>query len=289
MNSSMSRQAAVKISLLSASAIILAAAGPASAQSAAPGSQDQNGQQLEEIIVTATKTGATNLQRTPIAITSFTPEELDARNIQDIKGLVEYTPGLQISDINGYAQLYIRGVGSNTVYIGSDPSNDDPYGRRLSSPAARLFFRFPRCRTGRGAAGAAGHALWPQLGRRHDQHHLEKAVRYTYTGEVEASVGTYNEYSVKGYVSGPVAGTPLLFSLSVRAACRTIRTSTISRPAGGIGNQDSAMALRGQLYLPVGDQFEATVRADYYELGRSDRRAPPSFCSRSACLPMMQS
>src|SRR6185312_7625902 len=32
--------------------------------------------------------------------------------------------------------------------------------------------------------------------------------------------------------------------------------------AGGIVNQDS-YALRGQIYLPLGDRFEATFRADY--------------------------
>jgi len=231
----------------------------ASAQSAAQpaGSTDQ---QLEEIIVTATKTGATQLQHTPIAITAFSAAQLDANKIDDVRGLVQFTPSLQISDINGYSQLYIRGVGSNTVYIGSDPSTTVQLdGVYIARPLAYFsdFLDVERVEVLRGPQGT----LYGRNSVGGTINIISKKPTDTFTGEVEASVGTYNEYSLKGYVSGPITGTPLLFSLSGVRLSHDPYFQNIST-AGDIGNQDS-YALRGQLYLPVGDKFEATVRADY--------------------------
>jgi len=219
-----------------------------------------NSQQLEEIVVTGTKTGETKLQSTPIAITAFTAAQLDQRKIDDVRGLVEFTPGLQISDINGYAQLYIRGVGSNTVYIGSDPSTtihmDGVY---LARPLAYFsdFLDVERVEVLRGPQGT-------QYGRNSVGGTIDiisKKPSETLTGEIQASVGTYDEYSLKGYVSGPIDGTPLRFSLAGVRLSHDPYFDNIST-AGGIGNQDS-YGLRGQLYLELGDRFEATFRADY--------------------------
>src|SRR5690625_1129592 len=77
---------------------------------------------LEEILVTATKTGARDLQSTVLAITALDQNYLEARGVTDVIGMANFTPGLQISDVNGNAQLYLRGIGSNNVFIGSDPS-----------------------------------------------------------------------------------------------------------------------------------------------------------------------
>jgi iron complex outermembrane receptor protein len=219
-----------------------------------------NGQQLEEIVVTATKTGATKLQSTPIAITAFTAAQLDQNKIDDVRGLVGFTPGLQISDINGYAQLYIRGVGSNTVYIGSDPSVtvhlDGVY---LARPLAYFtnFLDVERVEVLRGPQGT-------QYGRNSVGGTIDiisKKPSDTFTGQLQASVGTYDEYSLKGYVSGPIEGTPLRFSLAGQRLSHDPYFDNIST-AGGIANQDS-YGLRGQLYLELGDRFDATFRADY--------------------------
>ena len=82
-----------------------------------------DGLALEEITVTATKAGETALQSTPLAITAFSGTQLESRGVTGVRGLVDYTPGLQIAEQSGYAQLYIRGIGSNVVFVGSDPSS----------------------------------------------------------------------------------------------------------------------------------------------------------------------
>ncbi len=78
---------------------------------------------MEEVVVTATHTGETNLQETPIAITVHSEEDMDQHGIENIRDLTRVTPGLSVSQNSSYAHIYIRGVGSNNSFLGSDPSS----------------------------------------------------------------------------------------------------------------------------------------------------------------------
>lgn len=50
---------------------------------------DADSLQLDEIIVTATKTGETALQSTPLAITAFSGAQLEQRGVTGVRGLVD--------------------------------------------------------------------------------------------------------------------------------------------------------------------------------------------------------
>ncbi|NRB38860.1 MAG: TonB-dependent receptor [Pseudomonadales bacterium] len=78
---------------------------------------------LEEVLVTATRTGETRLQRTPMAITAFDQSQLSAANIDKIKDLSFFVPNLIISQNAAWGQIFIRGVGTNNIFIGGDPSS----------------------------------------------------------------------------------------------------------------------------------------------------------------------
>ena len=88
------------------SGLILAAVGvcPAHAESV-----------LEEIVVTASKSGATNLQSTPISITALTGDDLEKSQIVSSMGLQLKTPGLVMSRNTHQGQPYIRGIGTDLV------------------------------------------------------------------------------------------------------------------------------------------------------------------------------
>src|SRR5258706_3967725 len=102
----------------------MAAATSARAQSTgSPGTTTSTETGLEDIVVTATKTGATQLQETPIAITAFSAEAMERSGIKGIRDLVDLTPSLQIAENTGQSQIYIRGIGSNNSFAGSDPSS----------------------------------------------------------------------------------------------------------------------------------------------------------------------
>lgn len=109
----------VKLALqgrVAATALLLTVtAGSAFANAASP-------DELKPITVTATRTGATDLQKTPIAISVFTARDIRRLNLSDVAGLQQYAPSLRVSQNGAFAEIYIRGIGSNNVFNGADPS-----------------------------------------------------------------------------------------------------------------------------------------------------------------------
>lgn len=87
---------------------------PALAQETNAGAQTG----IEEVIVTARKREE-NLQRTPIAITAFTGENLDARGIVKLNDIAQFSPNVTFDNYNSFggansnAIVYIRGIGQN--------------------------------------------------------------------------------------------------------------------------------------------------------------------------------
>ena len=76
---------------------------------------------LQEVVVTANKLGTANLQKTPSAVTVFSADSLDASGINNVKDLVSMTPNLSVGQATASPEIYIRGIGSNNVFNGSDP------------------------------------------------------------------------------------------------------------------------------------------------------------------------
>ena len=121
--------------LASVSAALLLSTSLATAASAA----DAGNLQLDEIIVTATKTGETALQSTPLAITAFSGAQLESRGVTGVRGLVDYTPGLQIAEQSGYAPaLYPRHRFQQRLRR-VRPQFHNAYGRCLSRAALVLL------------------------------------------------------------------------------------------------------------------------------------------------------
>jgi iron complex outermembrane receptor protein len=95
----------------SVSAIVLASvAGTAAAQ------------QIDEVIVTATKR-AESIQDVPLAITAFTGEFVKDVNLDDVKDLVTFTPGVTGNSHDSFIDaISIRGVRTQDFGVGGDPS-----------------------------------------------------------------------------------------------------------------------------------------------------------------------
>ena len=77
--------------------------------------------QIEEIIVVAQKREE-NLQSVPISISAFGAAELYARTIESITDMSGPTPGLIVSGNLRSAQIFIRGIGSEDISIGTEGS-----------------------------------------------------------------------------------------------------------------------------------------------------------------------
>ena len=77
----------------------------------------------ERMTVTATKTGAADIQSTPIAVTVLPAKTLEQVGIQTVEGLAGVVPAVTISQHTGAAQVTIRGIGTNSTVAGADPSS----------------------------------------------------------------------------------------------------------------------------------------------------------------------
>jgi iron complex outermembrane receptor protein len=61
--------------------------------------------------VIASKIGATDIQKTAIAISAFTSENLSNSASSTIQDIADFTPGLSIAEAKGgNARIYIRGI-----------------------------------------------------------------------------------------------------------------------------------------------------------------------------------
>ncbi len=96
-------------------------AAPAMAQSE-PQAAEQDGRNLgvQEIVVTAQRRADT-LLNVPLSIQAATGEQLQTSGIKQLTDLQFTTPGYNVSDSNGYTQIFIRGIG-NAIFVGADPS-----------------------------------------------------------------------------------------------------------------------------------------------------------------------
>ena len=106
-------------------AAISAVACAATTSSLAQSQDDENVQPnfaLEEVVVTAQKRSQ-NAQDVPIALVSVGEDMVKQMGASDFKDLSHSIPGLSVSGSSqGLPSPYIRGIGSNDVGVGSDPS-----------------------------------------------------------------------------------------------------------------------------------------------------------------------
>lgn len=100
-------------------------------------------QELEEIIVTATKR-AESIQDVPLAITAFTGDFMRDVNLDDVKDLVTFTPGVSGNSTDGFIDgISVRGIRTQDFGVGGDPSaaffKNDLYEGRNGTVVTSLF------------------------------------------------------------------------------------------------------------------------------------------------------
>jgi len=101
--------------LSAATLAAMAVSAPAMAQ----GSEETSARS-DEIVVTAQRREQSILD-VPLAIQAMSGDDLQQTGIKQITDLQFTTPGYNVSDSNGYTQIFIRGVG-NAIFVGADPS-----------------------------------------------------------------------------------------------------------------------------------------------------------------------
>jgi iron complex outermembrane recepter protein len=226
-------------------------------------SANVDGAALDEIVVTATKTGAQLLQRTPLAVSAFSGGQIQDEQISNVKDLVQYTPNLEVAQSTASAEIFIRGIGSTNVFAGSDPDVtvqvDGVYISRPSSQFADLsdvarveVLRGPQGTLyGRNAAGGTINVISQQPST-------------TFTADTAFTVGSNNLVQTRDYISGPLAD-DVQASLAVSYQRHDGYIRNIA-PGGHDIEDANRGSVRGQLRVELTDQLDATTRADWSAL-----------------------
>lgn len=100
-------------------------------------------QSLEEVIVTATKRSE-SVQDVPLAITALSGEFINKVNLDDVKDLVSFTPGVTGNSQDSFIDaISVRGIRTQDFGIGGDPSaaffKNDLYEGRNGSAVTSLY------------------------------------------------------------------------------------------------------------------------------------------------------
>ena len=75
---------------------------------------------IEEVIVTAERKEA-SVQKTPIAMSVFTSDQIERDQLLDTRDLAQLSPSLTFNQALAGSQIYIRGVGQGNPITGSNP------------------------------------------------------------------------------------------------------------------------------------------------------------------------
>jgi hypothetical protein len=78
---------------------------------------------LEQTVVTAAKNGVDDMQSIPLAVTAISSADLTRLSTPTIDQAVAIMPSVTFTQNSSFGQLSIRGIGTNAVNAGADPSS----------------------------------------------------------------------------------------------------------------------------------------------------------------------
>jgi iron complex outermembrane receptor protein len=162
-------------------------------------------QQLEEVIVTATKR-AESVQDVPLAITAFSGDFTRNVNLDDVKDLIAFTPGITGNSQDSFIDaVSIRGIRTQDFGIGGDPSaaffKNDLYEGRNGSAVTSLY-DMERSEVLRGPQGF----LFGRnsIGGAISVHTKKAQMDEGNSGYVDVDVAEFGRATVEGAVNLPV-------------------------------------------------------------------------------------
>jgi iron complex outermembrane receptor protein len=227
---------------------------------AAPAQNANDGSQVAEIVVTATKR-ETSLSKTPIAISAFSQDLLNKQQVKDVTGLAQYVPSLHFAQQGdqGAILLTMRGIGNDSAYTEvADPEVaiyvDGIYSPRAQGASA-LMYDMERVEVLRGPQGTlfGRNATVGAVSLVTAKPKFDKM-----SAEVEVVGGAYNRFGIRGMLNIPVTD-----NFALRAAFITDRHDgyIAYQPAPtGPGINPSAYVTSGKRYY-AGDQKSARLSA----------------------------
>lgn len=219
-------------------------------------------QQLEAVVVTATKVGEVDLQETPASISVYDRDALNEGNRNNIEDLKQQTPGLNVTRNGPATRLYLRGVGTNLDFIGSDPSvtvHVDGVYQSRSYSALDAFLNVKRIEVLRGPQGT----LYGRNSTGGTINIITRLPDAAPEASVSAEAGNFNLHRVTAMASGGLGSDNVIGSV---ALMQTEHDPYIdnTNPGGKEGLlDDNSKRANASLRTRFGSGHEAILRADY--------------------------
>ncbi len=179
------------------------------------GASAANAAQLEEVVVTAQKRSESS-QDVGIAITALGEDEIVNADVNNIQDLMSMAPSLQIGESFGYAQVMIRGIGTDNPFAGSDPSVAMHFDGVVTSQASAQFgslFDVDRIEVLRGPQGT----LYGRNTTGGSVNVITKKPTAETEGYIRGTVGNYNLMKLEAAAGGALGD-----NLQARIATRVI-------------------------------------------------------------------
>tara|TARA_B100000678_G_scaffold289951_1_gene301725 strand:- start:1750 stop:3987 length:2238 start_codon:yes stop_codon:yes gene_type:complete len=168
------------------------------------------------IVVTAQKREQ-SLNDVPMSITAISGEDLAAKGITDVEGLVKVTPGLSYTESGAGTPVFsLRGVGFYDTTLGSKPSvavYSDEVSLPFSIMAQGASLDLERVEVLKGPQGT----LFGQNATGGAINYVAAKPTSEFAAGANASIASYNTFEATGFVSGPIAGDVVSARLSGRA------------------------------------------------------------------------
>jgi iron complex outermembrane receptor protein len=237
---------------------------------------------VEQTVVTATKVGEGTVQTTPMAISALSNRELERLDVRTVDQAAALLPSVTFSQNTDYAMLTIRGIGTNAVNAGSDPSSaiylDGVY---LARPAMALldFLDLDRIELLRGPQGtlygrnAVGGAL--NLITKRPTNDFEASGRFT--------AGNLGQLRAEARVSGPLKRDRVMGSVAFLRGVQDGYVRDLNHPDHPLGGDD-VTAARGQLDVAFDPRTDLLLSADV----NLQRGTPLTFAKVLAVKPGFQ-
>lgn len=221
-------------------------------------SSEQGSTGLAEIVVTAERR-AESLQRTAIAVSAVTGDDLEKAGVTDAAGIARLVPALQVQPSGGTTSFYLRGVGTqsgNSFAENAIAFNfNNVFISRPTAPSG-VFYDLQRVEVvkgpqgtlyGRNATGGAINVLpnRPELGE--------------ISGNVSLEYGNYNAIKASGALNLPIGD-----SVALRVASQIVdRDGYLSDGY----DDERGDAFRASLLIQPSSDWSMLLVGDYYKQG----------------------
>jgi iron complex outermembrane receptor protein len=215
---------------------------------------------LEQTVVTAAKVGVNDVQSIPLAVTAVSSADLTRLSTPTIDQAVAIMPSVTFTQNSSFGQLSVRGIGTNAVNAGADPSSamylDGVY---LARPAMAFvdFLDVDRVEVLRGPQGtlygrnAVGGAL--NVISRQPTNDFQASARLT--------AGNLDELRAEVRVSGALKRDKVMGTIAFARSGREGYVRDLDHPEQPLGG-DNLTAARGQLRVVFGRRTDLLLSTD---------------------------